>query len=199
VTRRWQRTGQPPHQGGEDRSIRPVHAWTGVGAAQDGDFVPQHEELDVFSGGLAAYQQDQSEHLPEDQVQQPQRHAGIMSDRQSPLVATQARLVAPHSPVTQFSALPPGEPAAACCSPLSFWWSSPRPGRCSCRAGLGQASPLADRPIHCMPERDDHPAHAEIGLSWGLLPQRREQARPTPPQAVQPGAVAVERASPHSM
>jgi hypothetical protein len=31
-----------------------------------------------------AHQQDQPEHLPEDQVQQPQRHAGIMSDRRSP-------------------------------------------------------------------------------------------------------------------
>ena len=30
---------------------------------------------------------DQSEHLPEDQVQQPQRHAGIMSDRRSSLVS----------------------------------------------------------------------------------------------------------------
>jgi hypothetical protein len=89
-------SGHPPHQGGEDRSVRPVHAWPWVGAAQDGDFVPQHEELDVLTGGRAAYQQDQSEHLPEDQVQQLQRHAGIMSDRQSPLVATQARLVAPH-------------------------------------------------------------------------------------------------------
>jgi hypothetical protein len=77
---------QPPHQGGEDCSVRPVHAWPWVGAAQDGDFVPQHEELDVLTGGRAAQQQDQSEHLPEDQVQQPQRHGGIMSDRQSPLV-----------------------------------------------------------------------------------------------------------------
>ncbi len=80
-------SGQPPHQGGEDRSVRPVHAWPWGRAAQDGDFVAQHEELDVLTGGRAAHQQDQSEHLPEDQVQQPQRHAGIMSDRQSSLVS----------------------------------------------------------------------------------------------------------------
>jgi len=90
-----QSSGQPPHHGGEDRSVRPVHAWSRVGAAQDGDFVAQHEELDVLGGGRAAYQHDQSEHLPEDRVEQPQRHAGIMSDWQSPLVRTQARLVAP--------------------------------------------------------------------------------------------------------
>ena len=52
----------------------------------DGDFVAQHEEFDVFRGGRAAHQQDQSEHLPEDQVQQAQRHSGITSGRQSPLV-----------------------------------------------------------------------------------------------------------------
>ena len=63
------------------------HAWSWVGAAQDGDLVAQHEELDVLGGGRAARQQDQPEHLPEDQVQQPQRHAGIMSDRRSPLVS----------------------------------------------------------------------------------------------------------------
>jgi hypothetical protein len=39
---------------------------------------------------------NQSEHLPEDQVQRPQRHIGIMSDQGSPLVRDQARLLAPH-------------------------------------------------------------------------------------------------------
>jgi hypothetical protein len=39
---------------------------------------------------------DQSEHLSEDQVEQPQQHAGIMSDRQSPLVSDPTRLLAPH-------------------------------------------------------------------------------------------------------
>jgi hypothetical protein len=31
--------GQPPHERGEDRSVRPVQAWSWVGAAQDGEFV----------------------------------------------------------------------------------------------------------------------------------------------------------------
>jgi hypothetical protein len=80
-------SGQPPDERGEHGPVRPVHTRTWVGATQDGDLVPQHEELDVLSGGPAAQQQDQPEHLPEDQVQQPQRHAGIMSDQRSPLVS----------------------------------------------------------------------------------------------------------------
>ena len=80
-------SGQPPDEGGEHGPVRPVQAWSWVGAAQDGDLVAQHEELDVLGGGRAAQQQDQPEHLPEDQVQQPQRHAGIMPDQRSPLVS----------------------------------------------------------------------------------------------------------------
>jgi hypothetical protein len=49
-------SGQPPDEGGEDGQVGPVHARSWVGAAQDGDLVPQHEELDVLSGGRAAYQ-----------------------------------------------------------------------------------------------------------------------------------------------
>jgi len=68
-------------------SVRPVHSWPWVGAAQDGDIVPQDEELDVLGSGHAAHQEDQSEHVREDQVQKPRRHAGIMSDQRSPLVS----------------------------------------------------------------------------------------------------------------
>ena len=46
--------GQPPHERGQHGPVRPVHMWSWVGAAQDGDFVPQHEELDVLGGGRAA-------------------------------------------------------------------------------------------------------------------------------------------------
>ena len=92
-----QRSGQPPDEGGEHGPVRPVQAWSWVGAAQDGDLVAQHEELDVLGGGRAAHQQDQPEHLPEDQVQQPQRHVGIMSDQRSPLVSDPGRLLAPHT------------------------------------------------------------------------------------------------------
>jgi hypothetical protein len=63
--------GQPPHERGQHGPVRPVHTWSWVGAAQDGDLVAQHEELDALGGGRATRQQDQPEHLPEDQVQQP--------------------------------------------------------------------------------------------------------------------------------
>jgi len=70
-------SGQPPSERGEE------------GAAQDGDRVPQYEELDVHGGVGAAQQQDQPEHPAEDQIQQPQRHAAIMPNSRSPLAATQ--------------------------------------------------------------------------------------------------------------
>jgi hypothetical protein len=51
---------------------------------------------------------DQSEHLPEDEVQQPQRDASIMSDRRSPLVSAAGRVVAPQAlaPVRPSPAIP---------------------------------------------------------------------------------------------
>jgi hypothetical protein len=70
-------SGQPCDEGGEHGPVGPVQACSWV-AAQDGDLVPQHEELDVIGGRGAAHQHDQSEHLAEDQVWQPQRHVGIM-------------------------------------------------------------------------------------------------------------------------
>jgi hypothetical protein len=36
--------------------------------------MPRHEDLDVLGGGGAAHQQEQSERLLEDQIQQPQSH-----------------------------------------------------------------------------------------------------------------------------
>jgi hypothetical protein len=39
-------------------------------------------------GDAADATHDPPEHLPEDQVQHPQRHVGIMSIRRSPLVTT---------------------------------------------------------------------------------------------------------------
>jgi hypothetical protein len=71
-----QALGQPPGEGGEDGSVRPVQAWSRGDAAEYGHFVPQHEEFDVVGGGRATQQQDQPDHLAEDQIQQPQRHGG---------------------------------------------------------------------------------------------------------------------------
>jgi hypothetical protein len=48
--------GQPPHERSEHRPVRPVQAWSWVGAAQHGDLVAQHQELDVLGPGRAAHQ-----------------------------------------------------------------------------------------------------------------------------------------------
>ena len=80
-----QRSGQPPDERGEHGPVRPLQARSGVGAAEHGDLVAQHEELDVLGGGRAAQQQEQPEHLLEDQIQQPQRHGG---DHARPLAIT---------------------------------------------------------------------------------------------------------------
>ena len=74
-------SGQPQDEGGEDRPVRSVQAWFWTGAAEDGDLVPQHEEFDVLGGGRATQQQDQSEHLPEDQIQQRAPRGGCVEWR----------------------------------------------------------------------------------------------------------------------
>jgi hypothetical protein len=43
--------------------------------------MPEHEELDVLGGGPTTHQDDQSDHLLEDQIQQPQRHGGDHVER----------------------------------------------------------------------------------------------------------------------
>ncbi len=68
--------GQPPDECCEHGPVRPVQAWSGVGAAEDGHLVAQHEQFDVLGGGRAGHQEDQPEHPMEEQIQQPQRHGG---------------------------------------------------------------------------------------------------------------------------
>lgn len=43
-----QASGQEPDQPGEDRTVGPVQPESGTSAAQHGDLVPQHEQLDVL-------------------------------------------------------------------------------------------------------------------------------------------------------
>ena len=47
-----QRSRQPPDERGEHGPVRPLQAGSGVGAAQHGDLVPQHEELDVLGADV---------------------------------------------------------------------------------------------------------------------------------------------------
>jgi len=41
-------SGQLSDEGGEEGPVRPVHAWSRVGAAEHRDLMPQDEELDVL-------------------------------------------------------------------------------------------------------------------------------------------------------
>ncbi len=56
-------------------------------SAPTGDLVAEDEELDVLGGRRATRQRDQPEHLSEDQIEEPQRHSGIMYDQRSLLVS----------------------------------------------------------------------------------------------------------------
>jgi hypothetical protein len=71
-----QAAGMPPDEGGEHGPVRPVHTWSRVGSAEDSDLMAQHEHLHLLEGARAAQQQAQPKHLPEDQIQRPQRHDG---------------------------------------------------------------------------------------------------------------------------
>ncbi|MGH3798218.1 MAG: hypothetical protein ACRDR6_16930 [Pseudonocardiaceae bacterium] len=63
---------QLPDQCGEDRAICPVQAGLGVGSAQHGDFVTQHQEFDVLGRRRAGEQHQQVQQAQEDQIQQAQ-------------------------------------------------------------------------------------------------------------------------------
>jgi len=80
--------------------------------------MPQNEELDVLGAGRAAQQQDQSEYLPEDQIQQPQRHGG---DHARPLAAADHR----------------------CSAAGAAFWNPTRPPRVR-RHALGACRPCAE-------------------------------------------------------
>jgi hypothetical protein len=71
-----QRSRQPPDERGEHGPVCPVKAGSRVRATEHGDLVPEDEQLDVLGGGRATQQQEQSEQVLKDQVQQAQRHDG---------------------------------------------------------------------------------------------------------------------------
>jgi hypothetical protein len=57
VTKRWQRSARGNRCARAANTARSAQfqAWSWVGAAQDGDLVPQHEELNILGGGRAAH------------------------------------------------------------------------------------------------------------------------------------------------
>jgi hypothetical protein len=65
---------QPADEGGEDRAIRPIQARLRIGSAQHGNFVAQHQQLDVLGHRRATKQHQQVQQPDEDKVEQTQRH-----------------------------------------------------------------------------------------------------------------------------
>jgi hypothetical protein len=69
-----QASRQEPDQRGEDRAVGPVQPRPGTGAAQHGNFVPQHEQFDVLRRGRPDEQDQPATEPDEDQVKQTERH-----------------------------------------------------------------------------------------------------------------------------
>jgi len=65
---------QEPDQRGEDRPVGPVEPGPGIGAAQHGDLVPQHEQLGVLEGRRPAEQNQPAAEPDEDEIEQAQGH-----------------------------------------------------------------------------------------------------------------------------
>ena len=63
-----------PDQRGEDRSVGPVQPGPGLGAAQPGDLVPQHQQLRVLGRRRAAGQDKPATEPDEDQIEQAKGH-----------------------------------------------------------------------------------------------------------------------------
>jgi hypothetical protein len=61
-------SGEPLDERGEHGPVRPLQTRSGVDAAQHGDLMAQHGQLDVLDGGCATQQQEQPEQVVKDQV-----------------------------------------------------------------------------------------------------------------------------------
>jgi hypothetical protein len=69
-----QRSRQEPDERGEDRAVGPVQPGPGMGPAQHGDFVPQHQQFRVLGGRQAAEQDKPAADSDEDQAEQTEGH-----------------------------------------------------------------------------------------------------------------------------
>ena len=66
--------GHMPDQRGENGAAGPVQPGLGLGAAQHGNLVPQHEQFDVLGRGGPAEQEQPAAEPGEDQAEQTERH-----------------------------------------------------------------------------------------------------------------------------
>jgi hypothetical protein len=133
---------QPADEGGKDRAIRPVQARLRVGSAQHGDFVAQHQKLDVLGRRRATEQHQQIQNSEEDKVEQTQRHgarsclparpANLPGQRRGPTSGTpQAQGSAAADARSQTTPLGTGNQRRTCVRPESPPW--PLRTRTGCR------------------------------------------------------------------
>jgi hypothetical protein len=71
---RPQASGQVPDQRSQHGPVGPVQPGPGIGAAEHGDFVPQHQQLNVFESPRAAEQDKPAAEPNEDEIQQAKEH-----------------------------------------------------------------------------------------------------------------------------
>jgi hypothetical protein len=71
---RPQLSRQEPDQRGEDCAVGPVEAGPRMGAAQQGDLVPKHEQLSVLGSRRSAEQDQPAAEPDEDEVEQAEGH-----------------------------------------------------------------------------------------------------------------------------
>ena len=71
---RPQPSGQVPDQRGQDGAVGPVQAEPRLGAAQDGDLVPQHQQFRVSSTPMSGQAGQPAAEPDEDQIEQTEGH-----------------------------------------------------------------------------------------------------------------------------
>ncbi len=71
---RPQPSRQEPDQRGEDCAVGTVEPGPGIGAAQHGDLVPQHEQFGVLGSRRSAEQDQPAAEPDEDEVEQAEGH-----------------------------------------------------------------------------------------------------------------------------
>ena len=70
-----QRDGQQPAQRTEHGAVQPGQPWPGVVAAQHGDLMTQHQNLDVLGGIRAGEQRQPAQHAGKHQVRESEGHS----------------------------------------------------------------------------------------------------------------------------
>jgi hypothetical protein len=99
VTRRWQRSTRGSRATRAANTARSAQSIRGRGLVRRRMATSWRSTRSSMSllADVRPISRTRPEYLPEDQLQQPQRQGGIMSDQRSPLVSDPSRRLAPHT------------------------------------------------------------------------------------------------------